>query len=208
MDVYKRIQDNNINEDNLVLIGNRIYDKTNFIEFERKANENNVPWPSYFYETYYFKFLILESRLLHALFPDICRKMWIIIGKPYGLSEIQCEGLRHSCYRDYHHYNAIDYIEDYIDSYPEDFLNNDNKKEFAKDIDEFKYNIQEDIELDDKDEKYDKWGEIMKLGIGPFVEKLREYSFHYDCRGNECKVEGSTIENCRELRDFFGTMII
>ena len=156
---------------------------------------------------YYSKWLVLESRLLHALFPEISQKIWNTIGKQYNLNSEQSNVLRMVCYRDEPDYAVSDYLEDYIDANAADFVTDKNKESFKEDPDGFKYEISEEIDLNNDDEFKDSWEEAKKYNIVPLIEKLREYSLHYKCEPNNCKVDGSNVKKCQELRDLFGGLV-
>lgn len=203
--VFNALKKHKINTNNLVVIGDRLYDKTDFLEeyIEKDyVDEKYIPLPDYYYDTYYSRLLILASKLMHSIRPEITEKIWEIIGQKLNLNKKQSQALRILCYKLDDSIGFIDeYFKDYVRKYAEDFVTNENRQEYETDKNEFIDDVEIYRDYSDESKNYKK--EMEENGLIKFTDNLHEYCNHHDCTHRKCEIAQSDVDRCRELHKMF-----
>lgn len=95
---HKDIEEKGLDQENLLVIGRRLYNKTEYIDREKSA-EDNVSFPDYIKDMYYSELLTIASKKMHAAYPKDVERVWSEIGKRFKLNERQSQCLRIVCYQ-------------------------------------------------------------------------------------------------------------
>lgn len=176
----ERAIDESANRDNLVLVGCFIYDKTEFLKNKKASDERSkldyVEWPAYCRDIYFAELLTIASIKMHMANPDEVERIWIEIGKRYGLNARQSHALRIASYNPDCTMAVL----------WDDYMNEEG--DYDSDVEEW---------------IIDRCKIIDESNLWPFLEDLSEYSQHCFCKPDSCKIDASRIDRCRELHSRF-----